>query len=201
MQTATRTPGVTFAVDDVTPATFVLPEWRAHENARQLLGSIESCSDYHGNVVKHVHYHPLLAAVHNAFNTHRPLVLSPDAVWLTIAQGVAHHMTIHGEHLRSRFVSHQGKLDLVFECRGWVEGSPENPWAEAFDSWATQIRNHVGPRIHDNLVCDFTTTSPVERAASQVVMMDIFERYFHYRAVGICGIPTVTLEGTTEDWQ
>jgi hypothetical protein len=30
--------------------------------------------------------------------------------------------------------------------------------------------------------------------------MDVFERYFHYRAVCICGIPTITLEGTTADW-
>ncbi|MCH5376865.1 MAG: DUF4419 domain-containing protein [Planctomycetes bacterium] len=28
-------------------------------------------------------------------------MLSPDAVWLTIAQGVAHHMTLEGERLRA----------------------------------------------------------------------------------------------------
>jgi len=33
--------------------------------------------------------HPLLGAVHVAFAEHRPLVLSPDALWLTILQGVA----------------------------------------------------------------------------------------------------------------
>jgi hypothetical protein len=200
MRTTTRRPGITFEVDRVTPATEPLPECRAHEAARQKLGGIESCSDYHGTVVKDVHYQPLLAAVHTAFSRHRPLVLSPDAVWLTIAQGVAHHMTVHGECLRDRFVSHAGKLDLVFECRDWAEGSPENPWAEAFESWAGQIREHVGQRVHDTLACDFTTTSPVERAASRVVMMDVFERYFHYHAYCICGIPAVTLEGTTDDW-
>jgi hypothetical protein len=110
-------------------------------------------------------------------------------------------MTIHGERLRNRFVSHQGKLDLVFTCRGWADGSPENPWAEAFGAWTAQIRDHAGTAIHDTLVCDFSTTGPAERAASQVVMMDTFERYFHYRAVCICGIPTVTLEGTTGDWE
>ncbi len=193
--------GVTFAVDKVTPATERLREERTHESLRRRLGGIESCHDYHGTVVEGAHYQALLAAVHMAFSQHRPLVLSPDAVWLTISQGVAHHMAIHGERLRERFVSHQGKLDLVFECRGWADGSPENPWAEAFDSWASQIRDHVGPAIHDTLVCDFGTSGPTERAASQIVMMDIFERYFHYRAVCICGIPAVTLEGTPADWQ
>ncbi|WP_272427393.1 DUF4419 domain-containing protein [Polyangium jinanense] len=40
-------------------------------------------------VVDHGPTHALLGAVHLAFAQHRPLVLSPDAVWLTIAQGVA----------------------------------------------------------------------------------------------------------------
>jgi hypothetical protein len=201
MLKTTQKAGVTFAVERVEPARKRLPECRTHEAVRDLLGGIESCHDYHGTVVKDVYYQPLLAAVYTAFSQHRPLVLSPDAVWITIAQGVAHHMVIHGERLRRRFVSHPGKLNLVFECRDWVEGSPENPWAEAFDSWAGQIREHVGPDVHDTLICDFSTTGPAERAASQVVMMDIFERYFHYVLVCICGIPTVTLEGATADWQ
>jgi hypothetical protein len=195
-------PGFTFAVDEVVPATKRLPERRMHEALKRMLGSeVESCCDYHGTVIKDLDYQPLLAAVYQAFSEHRPLALTPDAVWITIAQGVAHHMTIHGERLRSRLVAHQGKLDLAFECRGWVEGSPENPWTEAFDSWAGQIRDHVGHRVHDTLICDFSTSGPVERAASQIVMMDVFERYFEYLLYAVCGIPSITLEGTTDDWQ
>ena len=202
MSTTVTSSGVTFAVDPVTPATRPLSTVRTHEVLAQRIGSrVENCSDYHSSVIKKVYYQPLLAAVHTAFSDHRPLVLSPDAIWITIAQGVAQHMAVHGERLRSRFVAHEGKLDLIFECRDWVEGSPENPWAEAFDSWANQIHDHVGPELHDALVCDFSTSGPVERATSHIVMMDIFERYFHYVAVCICGIPTVTLEGSTADWK
>src|SRR5687767_6078737 len=138
--------GITFALDVVTPAAEALAECKAHEALRRLVGGdVESCSDYHGSVVAKVDYHPLLAAVYTAYSEHRPLVLGPDAVWLTIAQGVAHHMALHGERLRSRFVSHQGKLELEFRVRDWVPTSPENPWARAFESWANSIRNHVGP--------------------------------------------------------
>lgn len=200
--TDTHRRGITFAVDDVTPANRPLGERRMHEAIRRTLESeIESCSDYHRLVVEDVNYQPLLAAVYLAFSQHRPLVLSPDAVWITIAQGVAHHMAVHAEELRSRFVSHQGKLDLVFECEGWVEGSPENPWPEAFAAWSGQIREHVGAQVHDVLVCDFTTSGAVEHAASQIVMMDIFQRYFRYELCCICGIPSVTLEGAPADWE
>lgn len=201
MQKMQHTSNVTFAVDKVTPATQPLPECRTHEAIRAMLDGIESCHDYHGTVIKGIYYQPLLAAVYTAFSQHRPLVLTPDAVWITIAQGVAHHMVIHGERLRSRFVAHEGKLDLMFVCRDWVEGSPENPWNEAFESWTGQIREHVGCNIHDTLICDFSTSGTTERVASQIVMLDIFERYFHYVLYCVCGIPTITLEGTTSDWQ
>ena len=82
-----------------------------------------------------------------------------------------------------------------------MKGSPENPWAEAFSGWSHQIGRHVGKPLHDLLVADFSTTGPVERAVSEVVMMDIFERYFHYVALCVCGIPSVTLEGTVADWE
>lgn len=203
MEQTLHRPGITFSVDEVMPAAKPLRECRTYEAMKETLGGhIESCSDYHSNVIRQCSsYQPLLAAVYIAFSQHRPLVLTPDAVWITIAQGVAHHMTVHGERLRSRLVDHSGKLELTFPCRGWVEGSPENPWAEAFASWAGQIREHVGPAAHDALVCDFSTTGPVELAASQVVLMDTFERYFQYALCCICGIPTVTLEGSPADWQ
>jgi Domain of unknown function (DUF4419) len=202
VQHTTHRPGFTFAVDNVKPATTPLPERRSHEALKRTLNSeIESCCDYHGTVIKDVDYQPLLAAVYMAFSQHRPLVLSPDAVWITIAQGVAHHMAIHGERLRPRFVAQQDKLNLVFVCDDWVDRSPENPWPEAFASWSNQIREHVGVQVHDSLICDFCTSGPIERAVSQIVMMDVFERYFHYIAYCICGIPTITLEGSPADWE
>jgi hypothetical protein len=201
MTTVRSQPGITFAVDDVVPATTALPEAKMHEVVRgKLDGRLESCCDYHTRVVKDVHHHPLLAAVFTAYSQHRPLVLTPDAVWITIAQGVAHHMRIHAERLRDRFVSHQARLTLEVKVDGWVLGSPENPWPEAFAGWAGQIRDHVGPALHNALVCDFSTSGPDEIAASHVVMMDIFETYFHYHLICICGIPSVTLTGSTGDW-
>lgn len=197
-----ETTGIHFAVDDVAPATELLPECPTFEAVKRMLdGPIESCFDYHGTVVKDVYYQPLLAAVYVAFSQHRPLVVTPDAVWITIAQGIAHHMAIHGERLRPRLVSHQGKLDLVYTVNDWVKGSPENPWADAFADWATQIRQHVGPTVYDVLACDFSTSGPVEQAVGQIVMMDIFERYFRYVLLCVCGIPSITLEGTPADWQ
>ncbi len=103
----------TFAVDDVKRATDRL-------NTRRLAGVFDGALALGGDpqleVVDHGGTHPLLGAVHLAFAEHRPLVLSPDAVWMTIAQGVAHQVRLHAETLRSRLVRHAGVAKLQVTC-------------------------------------------------------------------------------------
>jgi hypothetical protein len=76
---------ITFPVDDVTPAGSPLPTHALAEvvGAHMALGAPARA------VIETPAIHPLLAAVHVAFAEHRPLVLSPDTIWLTIAQGTA----------------------------------------------------------------------------------------------------------------
>ena len=48
----------------------------------------------------HRFLNPLIEAVHLAFSGHRPLILSPDCIWLTIVQGFGHHVNKYAEDLR-----------------------------------------------------------------------------------------------------
>jgi hypothetical protein len=162
--------------------------------------TVEACSRYHGRLLKRVWYHPLMAAAGCAFSAHRPLCLSPDMIWLTIIQGVANHINAHAEELRSRFVSHQGKTSLHVRRDDFIKGSPENPWSDVFHEFSEQIRDHVEAGI-DLFVPNFSTTGPVERAAAEVVLLDAMQRYFKYSGSSLCGIPTIALEGTPEDWK
>ena len=141
----------------------------------------------------------LAQAAHDAFYMHHPLVLTPDAVWFCLAQGFAHHVALNAEALRARFVGHQGKKRLVVRRDDFVLGRP-NPWPEAFTAFSDQIAEHVG-RLRDLVVADFSTTGPLERAASEVLLMDAFQAYFEYVMLAGCGIPSVTLAGTPDDWK
>ena len=51
----------------------------------------------------------------NAYADHRPLVLTPDVVWVVISQGFARYVNEHAEEMRSLLVSHEGKMDLVVQ--------------------------------------------------------------------------------------
>jgi hypothetical protein len=132
--------------------------------------------------------------------SHRPICLSPDIIWLTLTQGLANHINMHAESLRSQFVQHAGQLTITVRRDDFVKGSPENPWPEVFGEFSEAIRDHIG-KAHDLIVADFSTTGTVERAASEVVLLDAMQSYFCYELHTLCGIPSITLEGTVEDWQ
>jgi hypothetical protein len=161
---------------------------------------VEACTRYHGRLIADVMFHPLVAAVNIAFNDHRPLCLSPDMIWLLIAQGVANHVNANAETLRSRFVHHQDRLELIVRRDDFVKGSPENPWAEVFATFSEAIRRHIGEATHDLLQPTFSTTGAAEKAATEVVLLDTVQSYFSYVVRSMCGIPSITLEGTAEDW-
>jgi uncharacterized protein DUF4419 len=75
---------------------------------------------------------PFIQAVHYAFTEHLPLVLSPDDVWLCLAQGFGMHVNVHAEALRGRLVSHAGKAVTRVRRDAFVRRSPDNDWTGVF---------------------------------------------------------------------
>jgi hypothetical protein len=141
--------------------------------------------------------HPLIEAVQTAFSQHRPLILSPDCLWLVIAQGFGHHITANAEAFRHRLVGHQGKRSLTQKLDDWTL----DDFKVAIAGLSAQIREATDPVLHENLTCDFSTTTLESRTASEVALMDTYSSYFKYEMQCVCGIPAITLRGSVMDWQ
>ncbi|WP_238010017.1 DUF4419 domain-containing protein [Dactylosporangium sp. AC04546] len=182
---------VTFPVDDVAPTAERLPTRPLGE---LFPDALVVGGDPALDVVGHDGVHPLLSAVAQAFAQHRPLVLSPDAVWLTIAGGVAQHVRLHAERLRPRLVGHQGRRRLVMPVDG--------PMPDDAASWAFLVEG-LSKQLDDVglFECDFSTSTETDRIAGRIVLMDVHSPYFSYWLTCVCGIPSVTLSGTVEDWK
>lgn len=142
--------------------------------------------------------HALLTAMKLSFYEHFPLLLSPDAIWITLARGFALHVNEHAEALRHRFVAHSGQKELKVYRSDFSPGA-ENPWPEVFAEFSDQIANETGG-MSELVQADFSTTGPVERAVSNLMAMETFKSYFEYIMYAGCGTPFITLTGTIEDW-
>lgn len=141
---------------------------------------------------------PLIEACTSSFQDHLPLVLSPDDIWLTITQAFATHVEQNAEKLRSHFVHHAGKETLIHE-NNYTKGDPNTDWTQSFSFFSQEISKRIG-KTRDLLVSDFSTTGPIEKAASEIVLMSTMKEYFSYVEMTMCGIPRITLLGTREDW-
>jgi hypothetical protein len=193
--------GTTFEVADVPRAADLLPESTCQAMIEAYLdNSIEACATPTAPLVNFGPYqHPFIAAVGCAFAQHRPLVLSPDHIWLLLCQGLAQHVNAHAHTLRPMFVRHPGQARLAVRRDDFVKGSPDNPWENLFAELGAQIRAHVG-HTYDLLVPRFSTTGVTEKAAYEITLMDAMQQYFEYNFTTLCGIPAITLEGTCADW-
>ena len=100
--------------------------------------------------------HPLLGAVGRSFADHRPLVLTPDAVWLTIAQGVAQHIRLHAEELRSRLVDHMGRKLLTVTVDGPMPRDAAS-WQDVVESFQKLLATEISDA--DVFECDFSTST------------------------------------------
>ncbi|SNW62380.1 Domain of unknown function (DUF4419) [Orpheovirus IHUMI-LCC2] len=141
--------------------------------------------------------HPLVDAIYSAWNNHHVLMLSPDDIWLTIAQSIGEHVVKNAEELRDIFVEHQGQKELNV----MVDSNVPNFWETVVNGFSVEIEKNTKGDVRDVLECNFSTTGIVEKTASQIVLMYAMKEYFTYNSCAMCGIPKVILLGTVEDWK
>lgn len=67
-----------------------------------------------------------------------------------------------------------------------------------FPEFADKIGSFIGQDKQHLIESDFSTTGPVEKVVSQIVLMDAMKSYFKYVMVCGCGIPYIELIGTME---
>jgi hypothetical protein len=147
--------------------------------------------------------HPVLGGFLKAYKEHRPVTTSPDIMWLLICQGFGQHVNNNAEKLRENFVNFQGQKELEVVR----EVSPDTdlttfPWDGIFPEFVDKIAEYTGKELTETLSAAFTTTTASSLIASQITIMESMKKYFKYKVIMIgCGIPSITIEGTVEDWE
>ncbi len=196
--------GVTFQVADVTLAEELLETVKTKAAAEVLLRRrLEAASDYTEDCVAKITGNPLVHAAKLAHLQHRPLVLTPDAIWLTLCQGLATHVDIHWESLSREIVKEQFDFSrhIVVPVDEFPIGSAESDWAYLISEVSDTARLSIRPEFSSLFTQTFSTSNVATRVALDVAFLSAVHRTFTiYPEAYICGIPSVTLKGTVDDW-
>ena len=148
-----------------------------------------------------IYYTPngFVNTVLRAYNAHQNLVIRPDDVWIAIVSQLSFYINGNAEELRSKFVTHDGKKELLL----FIPITPLDKidWDSAGDRMTNLIdQNLVDKEFKEWVLPKFTTTTRVDKTVSAMLMMSSMKAYFSYKMEMLCGIPQVTLDGNKEDW-
>lgn len=202
--------GVTFEVDKDLPAPKTkLQKYNDQEIAKQIvdisgvpqkLHRVKKTS-FEGERLCYLGDDNFFKCMVQAYADHRPLVLSPDMVWLIISQGFSRYVNAHTEEMRDLLVFHEGKMELVTISNNNIL-LPNGDWKLLLNDFSACIAKNTKGELADLITANFSTTGITERIASQVSLMDVVKKYFIYTRISAsCGIPSITLKGSPEDWQ
>ena len=95
----------------------------------------------------------------------------------------------------------QKTLEVIRVGMDPEKARPEE-WRSIIDEYTEKIKEEIGENIILNLECNFTTNNPVTLTTSQISIMSSMKQYFKYKLfIHECGISSITLEGSLEDWK
>lgn len=135
----------------------------------------------------------------DAYNRHYNLIIRPDDVWISIITLFSFFVNANAETLRSRFVAHDGKKNLILWCPPW---RLEDYNYDLVAKGMTELLKEelIDKDFKDWILPGFSTTTQVDRTVCAITMMSSMKEYYNFIAISLCGIPSVTLDGTAEDW-
>ena len=145
----------------------------------------------------------LFRGLMEAYANHYPITISPDMILILFLQGYSRFMEKHSEKVRNVYVNFEGQKTLTVERERMTPktAKPED-WRGIIDEFTKKIKGEIGENIISNLECNFTTTNPATLTTSQISIMSAMKQYFKYELIMCeCGISSITLEGSLEDWE
>lgn len=144
----------------------------------------------------------LVSAVHAAWSDRFPLVLSPDIVWLAIAQGFSHHVSMNPKSLAQ--CSGDESLpahSVAIREDEFIKGTA-NPWQNTFHSFSTEMGKDLSAALYSLLSSSFSTTGSHQNRPPSRVFIAV-DKIGNVAIAGeqSHGIESVLLQGMVGDWK
>lgn len=143
----------------------------------------------------------LWEAVAIAHNQHYCLSLDPDTIWITILQGFMKHIqqapALYAKRLGINFTDR--KILTIIDNNAVKGGTTD--WLANIKYFTIGVKEEIGYEKYNILLSPFSTTKALQQVAMEINFLGIYENYYSYLMMTLCGIPEIKLSGSKEDWQ
>lgn len=194
--------GHTFKVDPVQQNTIALPTAPFKTIAQNKLEKFIFAlpQEHTAKQIVPTRLNGFVETIHIAYDEHRPLALSPDDVWLAICQAFGNHIAVTADDQKENLVNASAPDTISVFIEDLAQDNQEG-WEQLVNGFNDSLTLHLKQNPVALVNQKFSTTTPIIATAYQITLMDAVKSYFSYEGGSGCGIPEITLLGTTEDWQ
>jgi hypothetical protein len=153
------------------------------------------------NTEKHLTFSEnFIGAFLTAYNIHGDVFINPDDIWIMIMFFVSKYINENSEAIRSNFVDHYDKKELIITEYN-NDPDAEKNWEIFFTEIEKMINISCKGNIVDKFKSNFSTTDDFYNTVLVTLTMDSLQKYFSYgRMVCACGINNVYFGGEKDDW-
>lgn len=144
--------------------------------------------------------HPFIYAAHKSYAEHRPLIISPDAVWLLISQAALTHISQNPKAHPAYSKALNDLPELIVPEADSGQSSNEF-WLSRLNSFSRPPADGGEGFIGDFLKPVFSTSDPNIQNAFKVCRLTSKSETFEFGLFSLCGIPEISLEGSVKDWE
>ena len=192
---------IKFDVSDVEIAKEYLVTNESHKIFENKLGKeIMFLPKEHENIqLVNTKYNGLIFAAHQCYSQHRPLVLTPDLIWLAITQGVSIHINKNFKTLKNKIFKPNKPKKLIVRNDSLSYGSEH--WEDLINSLANKTSKYTNEDFYSFFVPNFSTTTQVNTTAYQINLLNSYKKAFAYVGESGCGIPYIRITGEKKDWE
>lgn len=127
----------------------------------------------------------------HCYSQHLPLAIAPHDLWVVIMSEITKEVASHAEQYRSLFTKSKEK-ETISVPSGSMTEMPMGVLSQA-------LQEKV---LFDSSILfqNFSTETPIITETIQAIFCDMASPFYNYMMF-CCGIPSIELRGTTEDWQ
>jgi hypothetical protein len=130
-----------------------------------------------------------------AYNNHKTLKIRPDDIKLQLLMIISTFVNNNAEMMRPFFVAHEGKKELEVHFNKLFKTE------EIFEEFGKLLEENIKcPEFAQHYKHHFTTTTNLISVVNNLTLMNTLKEYFSFTMICLCGIPSVVLDGTQEDW-
>ena len=125
----------------------------------------------------------------------------PEDILLCITRICSDYVNEVPELCRKLFVEHEGKKTLSVNIDEIPPVDGKDKWDSVIEKWNDLVKSTVkDDSFMKNMTCDFSTSTYVDKICSMIQIMDTTKSYLAFECRAMCGIPSVKLYGSYEDW-